>query len=123
MKREFNSYKNYVCPHCFNQLDKCTCDIFPPYTLIEIDVEIQKIIRVLNGKGYRTKYSCASHYNTSFSIYIKFVDNYNFDTIPNGYKYKDGMLEHSMKNRKNEDNFNNEKNQYIKILEEWIMCL
>ena len=88
MIREFESYKNYVCPTCFNQLHKCTCRDFPPYSLLFIDEKIQEHIKELKNKHYLTTGCCEGHYNSySSEPYIAFGKDYEFDTLPNGFKW------------------------------------
>ena len=123
--RNLNMYRNYVCPHCFNQINKCVCKLYPPYNLILIDIGMQEIIRKLNNKGYITRYSCESHYTYSFSIYINFIKKYDFKKMPEGFKKQDNQItiRHEIKNINNEKSFNEEKEKYINILKEWVESL
>ena len=56
MKRQ----RNYVCPNCFERINKCKCKI-QSYYLIMIDYPLQEIIKTLNNKGYKTISCCAGH--------------------------------------------------------------
>ena len=120
--RNYHLYKNYVCPHCFEQINNCKCKNLP-WNLIQIDVGIQEAIRKLNRKGYCTVYCCESHYKTSLSIYVLFRKQYKFDSIPDGFKLSNfnGLpkIEHIIKNNKNEEDFNIEKEKYLKHFIDW----
>lgn len=91
MRRNKDVYMNYVCPYCFNTVNKCTCELYPPYSLILIDKGIQEQIRILNNKGYATMGCCEGHYKgPCISTYIAFPMDYGFDEsieIPEGFKY------------------------------------
>ena len=88
MRRSKAAYMNYVCPYCWNALNKCTCELFPPYQLVFIDKNIQEHIRILNEKGYRTTGCCEGHAKVCINTYIAFADNYFDDTgLPGGFKY------------------------------------
>lgn len=123
-KRNLKMYRNYVCPYCFYQINKCICKEYPPYILIQIDEGIQEIIRELNRKGYKTKYSCESHFNYTYNIYIRFYEIYNFNKMPEGFiKSDDFTLEHIIKKTNNEDEFNLEKEKYLFLLKKWVESL
>lgn len=62
MKRTKSAYMNYVCGNCFHKLYECTCEYFPPWSLIYIDEGIQDPVRVLNEKGYVTTGCCEGHF-------------------------------------------------------------
>lgn len=111
MERNRDAYLNFVCQSCFNKLDECTCEVFPPYGLIFIDQNIQEHIRILRNKGYRTSGCCESHYNSDCNnIYISFGSDYGFGStipLPEGftfmkrkcaivYKYKSKIKEADM---------------------------
>ena len=88
MKRNKDAYMNYICPHCWNTLDNCSCHVFPPYHLTLIDRNIQEHIRILNEKGYRTTACCEGHREVCLSTYVAFANNYFDDTsVPDGFKY------------------------------------
>ena len=76
MNKNKEAYTNYVCPYCWNTLDKCTCELFPPYHLILIDRNIQEHVRLLNEKGYRTMACCEGHRMRCINTYITFADDY-----------------------------------------------
>lgn len=110
MRRNKDAYMNYVCPHCFNTVNKCTCELYPPYSLIFIDKDIQEHIKVLNNKGYRTIGCCEGHYKERcISTYIAFAMDYGFGEsieVPKGFEYhkKKRMIyfEYSLKLSKEE---------------------
>ena len=124
MEKSFDSYINYVCPICFNTLDKCSCRAFPPYQMIFIDRGIQEHVRILNSKGYMTGGSCESHYGSNRNMYIVFVANYNLDNIiplPNGFKYnkKCNVMEYLHKGNISEEEMNAQKEIKLRDLLEW----
>lgn len=88
MRKNKDAYMNFVCPYCWHTLNKCTCDLFPPYHLIFVDRNIQEHIRVLNEKGYRTTACCEGHREVCINTYIAFADDY-FEGInaPDDFKY------------------------------------
>ena len=81
----------YLCPHCLNELDKCTCSSYPGY-LIQVDRLLATCVKELNMKGYFTSSCCAGHpgyrdYSTLF-IYMSFRERYQFSVpFPEGSKY------------------------------------
>jgi len=85
----------YLCHKCLNELDKCTCQSYPMYT-IQIDRLLAPIIRILNFKGYLTSSCCAGHpgyQNGSMHLmYVSFRERYTFSQpFPDGFRYlKDG---------------------------------
>lgn len=84
-------YGEYVCPHCFNQIVKCSCDALPRH-LILIDEGIQEHVRILNDKGYATMFCCESH-SVHQNLYIAFAYAYGFGGAlpgPEGFKCKNG---------------------------------
>lgn len=57
------THHDYVCHKCFRQIEDCTCRFYP-YSLLQIDEEIQEQIRILNvDKKYCTNGSCSGHEN------------------------------------------------------------
>ena len=44
----------YVCPHCFNKPENCTCHALP-FSLIQLEKNMWPIIKTLNEKGYRDR--------------------------------------------------------------------
>ena len=86
------SYKNYVCPECFNTIDKCECKL-KPYHLIMIDNGIQEHIRTVRAKGYLTTGCCESHDEICLCIYISFDRDYGFGNtipLPDGFIFNRG---------------------------------
>lgn len=81
-----NNLKNYlyVCPHCFNVVEYCTCFSLP-HSLIQIDKNILPIIRVLNQKGYFTDICCEGHIGGCERMHIIFKKNYKFKTLPDNF--------------------------------------
>lgn len=81
-----NVLNDYVCPYCFCNIEDCTCSS-KPQELIQIDRNMQEIIRILNKKGYKTMYCCESHKPTE-NMYIKFKYDYGFGhelPMPDGF--------------------------------------
>lgn len=93
IRRSKNAYNHFVCPNCYNKLNKCTCEHYPPWTLIFIDEGIQDHIRKLNEKGYRTNGCCESHFDGNLNLYISFVTNYNVADAPTGNKGRKSRCE------------------------------
>lgn len=122
-RKNLKVYRNYVCPNCFNQVNKCTCKEYPPYMLVQIDEGIQKSVRELNRKGYRTRFSCEGHYDYTYNIYIRFWKNYKFSELPEDFVMSDFTLEHKVKELNNEEKFNQEKEKYLEVLEKWVDSL
>lgn len=83
------SSKDYVCPKCFHRIKECTCPV-SPWSLINIDRNIQKHIRILNEKGYKTVYCCESHKPTE-NMYISFAHDYHFKA-PDGFKKHKNLI-------------------------------
>lgn len=113
--------ENYVCPKCFYPLEECECDIFPPYYLLMIDKEMQKIIRILNRKGYKTIGCCESHYGTdSSNINIIFGNKITVD-IPDGFVLiKNGSgIAHYYDMNIDLSGWELEKKKYLNILVNW----
>ena len=88
MERNKEAYENFVCPYCWNTLNNCTCDLFPPYYTIFIDKNIQEHIRILNEKRYHTMACCEGHRTVCLNTYIAFADDYFVDTeLPEGFEW------------------------------------
>ena len=88
MEKNKEAYENFVCPYCWNTLDNCTCDLFPPCHAIFIDKNIQEHIRILNEKGYHTMACCEGHRTVCLNTYIAFTDDYFVDTeLPEGFEW------------------------------------
>ena len=126
MKKNKEAYINYVCPHCWNTLDNCTCKLFPPYHLIFIDRNIQEHIRILNEKGYRTMGCCEGHRVRCINTYIAFPNDY-FKEIgtPEGFKYdkKRRTITYTYSPKLTERKMEELKAEKLAILLEWIKGL
>lgn len=123
MRRNLDAYRNYVCPECFRQLNKCECDYFPPYSLLFIDVNIQDQIRNLNKKGYRTSGCCEGHFQ-SYSVepYVTFIKDYHFNKMPDGFSYKkskNGVIAKTI-HTKNKEEYDTLKRELLNNLSEWV---
>ena len=119
-RREYGS-ENYVCPRCFKCLEECECAIYPPHYLVMIDKAMQRIIYILNKKGYITMGCCEGHYGEEAqSVHIVFNHQYSFN-IPDGFEFvknKRGIA-HALDGKLSKEDWNLDKNKHIKILEEW----
>ena len=108
------------CDLCFKK--NCNCE---NKNLIELDKRMIGMLKTLNRKGYKTIFSCESHYGYSLNVYIVFTKNY-FEgmEMPDGFKYnkKERSIKHiiSSKNRRNREQFNLEKEYHIEKLKEWV---
>ena len=90
MRKNKNAYMKYVCPYCWNRLNKCTCKTFPPYHLVFVDENIQDHVRILNEKGYKTTGSCEGHMSVCLYTYLSFPrDYFDSSTVPDGFSYND----------------------------------
>lgn len=124
MERNKEAYLNYVCPYCWNTLDECICDIFPPYHLEFIDRCVQEHIRILNNKGYYTTGCCEGHMEVCVNTYIAFAQEYFDDnmTLPAGFNYnkKRRMIHHEYKAKQlSQKAFEKEKSEHIERLLLW----
>lgn len=118
MRRSKSAYMEYVCPYCFNTLNNCTCELFPPYHLILIDKNIQEHIRILNEKGYRTTNCCEGHGNT----YITFANDYFKQTeTPLGFKHdeKRRMITYSYSTKLSKEEKKNLQKEKLQELLDW----
>lgn len=126
MKKNKAAYNNYVCPYCWNTLNNCTCELFPPYHLIFIDKNIQEHIRILNEKGYRTTACCEGHRTKCINTYISFSEDY-FNNIgtPEGFKYdkKRKTITYTYSMKLSEEKMEELKSEKLLILSEWIKNL
>lgn len=126
MKKNKRAYMNFVCPHCWNTLDNCTCKLFPPYHLIFIDRNIQEHIRILNEKGYRTTGCCEGHRTVCINTYISFADNY-FKEIgtPEGFKYdkRRWSISYTYSTKLTKEKMEELKTDKLAVLLEWIKGL
>lgn len=126
MRKSKVAYMNYVCPYCWRTLNKCVCDLFPPYHLILIDENIQEHICILNEKGYRTTSCCEGHNKVCINTYITFArDYFDVDDIPNGFKYnkKRKMITYTYSTRLTKENMERIKKEKLEILLEWVKGL
>lgn len=122
MRKSKAAYMNYICPYCWNTLNNCTCELFPPYHLIFIDKGIQEHIRILNEKGYRTTGCCEGHMKICINTYIAFSDNYFKDTdIPEGFRYnkKRKMVTYTYSTRLTKEKMEELKKEKLEVLLEW----
>lgn len=126
MRKSKSAYMNYVCPYCWNALNKCTCDLFPPYHLIFIDKDIQEHIRILNEKGYKTTACCEGHMRTCLITYIAFPNHYfNNVNMPDGFIYdsKRKIIKCNYPTKITKENFEELKKANLEILLEWCNSL
>ena len=126
--------------------------------VFEVDELIADTIKVLNKKGYYTRYSCSGHvsdfriyelhndYNikdnigylmddgsrlipyTFTTVYVFFDNNYNFQTLPDGFVKNNNVIEFIIDYyidgvRKKNDDIANEIMFANRILLEWAMSL
>lgn len=114
--------KDYVCPKCFNRINKCICN-YSTDNLIMIDYKIQNAIKILNQKKYYTTACCEGHYrgkNIDTSIYITFKNipltiPYNWHKSRNGFYY--------YIKPKNKKQFKEEQKTGLENLYTWISTL
>lgn len=126
MRKSKAAYMNYVCPYCWNTINKCTCDLFPPYHLILIDENIQEHVRILNQKGYHTTGCCEGHDKVCISTYIAFAKDYFKDTdIPEGFKYnrKKRIINYTYSTKAKRDKMKELKQEKLEVLLEWCKSL
>ena len=122
MEKNKDAYMNFVCPYCWNTLDNCTCELFPPYHLMFIDRNIQEHIRILNEKGYRTIACCEGHKTVCVETYVAFGQDF-FEGIdmPKGFKYhkKRRVIHHSYSAKLTEEQLEDKKKESLAVLLEW----
>ena len=96
----------YMCLKCFEVYDKekviadQNFNICPKSNcvgqLIEVDELMLPTIKILNQKGYYTKYCCSGHYyHQIVDGYIMFSNGINIPFIPNGFHkeiYNDNVV-------------------------------
>lgn len=126
MKKNKSAYENYVCPYCWNTLNKCTCDLFPPYHLLLIDKNIQEHIKVLNEKGYCTTGCCEGHRSVCLNTYISFARHYFQDAeLPSGFKYDQNrkMVTYTYSTKLTKENMEEMKAEKLKALLDWCKSL
>lgn len=119
-----NVHLDYVCPVCFNQLDKCVCDSLS-WHAIQIDRNMQQHIRILNMKGYKTEYCCESHKPTD-NMYITFYMDYGIGktiSLPEDFKkHGNGVSWICGRNISDED-YEKKKSEHLKSLLVWCNSL
>lgn len=117
-------YEQYVCPHCFYTMDKCTCKVFPQCSIIWVDKGIQEHVRILNEKGYQTKHSCESH-NKNGMIYISFYSNSNIEDfkLPEGFSDNGCGVEYTYPKNITNEEYAELKKRQLDILLEWCRSL
>lgn len=74
--------------------------------IIEVDDLMLPTIKILNEKGYYTRYCCSGHYtqNGGDNCYIMFEDEVKFSSLPKGFKYDKGAIKNTIRrNFKSED--------------------
>ncbi len=126
MRKSKAAYMNYICPHCWNTLNNCTCDLFPPYHLIFIDKNIQEHIRILNEKGYRTTGCCEGHRKVCVNTYIAFTKDYfNNTDMPEGFKYnkKRRIVTYTYSSKLTKESMEELKKEKLETLLEWCKSL
>lgn len=126
MRKNKEAYINYVCPNCWNTLNKCICELFPPYHLIFIDKNIQEHIRILNEKGYRTIGCCEGHRVRCINTYIAFVDDYFKEmNTPEGFKYDNRrrLITYTYSSKLTEEKMEILKAEKLETLLKWIKNL
>lgn len=126
MRKNKDAYMNYVCPYCWNTLNKCTCKLFPPYHLIFIDRNIQEHVRLLNEKGYKTIGCCEGHREICINTYISFADDYFKETgTPEGFKYdkKRRLITYTYSMKLTEEEMEEIKMEKLETLLKWCKSL
>lgn len=123
MNELLEKYLNYVCSKCLRSLDECDCK-YNSETLICIDRNLQKQIRILNSKKYQTQYCCEGHYNEIGDLYIIFLCEYGIGEsipIPEGFKYNKNQrtLRYSYGKKLTEEQFEKAKQKQLEILLNW----
>lgn len=120
-RRRNHSYENYVCPNCFRKLPECTCeDAMPPYKLIWIDLAIQDHVRILNEKGYYTKFCCEGHdENDYMDVMFKTRCEPPIDNLPDGFKYNKKWNRIESDKYKDLDGGYESKEKYLDSLLAW----
>lgn len=126
MRRSKKVMENYVCPNCWQQIQSCTCEHYPPWELINIDVNIQEIIRILNKKGYTTIGCCESHFDGNYNMYVAFMMNFNIG-CPDGFTFGNGKSSINYMFKKSDmetkDKYNQIKSEKLKSLLAWAESL
>lgn len=125
--RNKSVFNRYVCYTCFKRVNECTCEFYPPTSLIMIDEAMQDIVRIMNEKGFRTMGCCESHYKgVCQCIYVAIGSfKYEITTFPEGFvwnRYRHSLA-HEYKRNISKEEFEAEKAKYLKILREWVDTL
>lgn len=127
MRRSKKVMENYVCPNCWQQIQACTCEFYPPWQLIMIDVNIQEVVRILNQKGYTTIGCCESHYDGDSNLYVAFNMRYDDIGLPEGFSYAKGKTSVSYSFKKNEretkEKYEAVKTEKLDALLKWAQSL
>lgn len=110
-----------ICVKCWRKEKYCKCN---NKRLELIDHNMVYIVTHLNKKGYKTKFSCGGHVENKFIyIYIRFYNNYAFDTLPEGFVYKNGILFYKNMKLKNKKEMQADINHKIKVFKAWVKTL
>ena len=114
--------KNYVCPNCFEQINKCKCSD-SGYYIIMVDYKMQYAIRGLNNKHYYTSACCEGHYqkNNTIKAYILFKNKPV--SCPVGWRYKRNGLYFDSPIVTNKKKFIELQNEAINNLNKWVDSL
>ena len=110
-----------ICFKCYKSKKFCKC-VHNHFELI--DSNLSYAIRNLNKKGYKTKFCCGGHPQKAFIyIYIYFDNEYNFNILPEDYKYKNKILYYKKKKQRTIKETQQLISSHIKILNEWVKTL
>lgn len=111
MKRQ----KDYVCPNCFERVNKCRCKN-ESYYLIMIDFPLQEIIKTLNNKGYKTVSCCAGHKEKAKScLFIMFAKP--IESFPEGFTMdKNNCIRYWFKDK---SDYKAEQEKALQSLKKW----
>lgn len=111
----------YLCPGCWNEIEKCTCNSYP-YFLIQIDTGISEIVKTLNIKGYLTAATCEGHLEQENPcFYINFKEAYGFE-LPQGFYWEDNNIR-SEYSGDNFEELTKDKNAKLESFAEMVRCL
>lgn len=130
MRKSKAAYMNYVCPNCFHKLHECTCNFFPPWTLLFIDECIQTHVRILNEKGYTTNGSCEGHHtgrpgaNTAICFCMDYPEIVGSE-LPDGFNYNKAKhaIWHFYDQKLGREAFEQEKAAELMKLLDWCRSL
>ena len=113
---------SYVCPLCFDTIEKCTCDVYPWY-LIQIDKMMLPIIKELNKKCFYTEMCCEGHIGSNEFIYVQFKRKYKIKKeLPKDFVGDGSYLKAPITGRTLEGK-NRNKRKLLKSLYEWVIEL